>query len=62
MLKTPFRGWKHYQVIRKKKTVDPVAFKSDTLVESAMKIYAIRIDYEENVGRTRGVVLTKKVW
>jgi len=41
-----FRGCKQYQ-IRKKQTVDPAAFSSDTLVDSAVTVYPIRIDYEE---------------
>ena len=40
-------GRKQYQTVRKKRTVDPAASKSDTLINSAVTVYPVHIDYEE---------------
>ena len=47
MLKTLFRRCKQYQIVYKKQTVNPATSNSDTLVDSAVAIYPIHINYEE---------------
>jgi len=46
MLRTLFRGCKEHQIVCKKQTVDPEAFNSDILVDSAVTVDPIHI-YEE---------------
>jgi len=36
-----------HQIIGKKQIVDPVVFNSDTFVDSAVTVYPIYIDYED---------------
>jgi len=47
MLKTLFRRCKKYKLGRQKLTVDPTTSYSDNLVDSAVTVYPIHIDYEE---------------
>jgi len=47
MLKTLFRRYQQYLIIRKKQMIDPAAFNSNTLVDSAVTVYPIHVDCEE---------------
>ena len=48
MLKALFRRCKQYQIVCNEQTVNPAASNSDTLVDSAVTVYLIYIDYEED--------------
>jgi len=46
MLKTLLRRCKQHQIAREKQTVDPAATSSDTLIDSTVTVYPIRMDYK----------------
>ena len=46
MLKTLCKGCKQYQIIEKEQVLDLAASNSGTLVNSAVNVYKIHIDYE----------------
>jgi len=47
MLTTLLRRCQQHQIVPKKQTVHPAASSSDTIVDSALTVYPIHTDYEE---------------
>jgi len=50
MLTTVFRGCKQNKTVRKKQMVDAAASNNDTLVDKAVIVYPIHVDYERGGG------------